>query len=513
MNHIAISPNQHTGATFSKSDFFTPIGYGLEVALPRECNSGDEWLLHIEPLKTDRHLAHTFLTDNLFVASESEILSTVNGNLLFSPNEAVQSVVLPNTPPTIQKNFRSNMIEEFFGHIFVAKGRTLHWTDLHNTWEWTPHPHNEADFREFEWERFNISALVRLGDSLFVHFPNAFYEVVYTGKPTIIRMEAKVHGVGCVTPRALVAHTTIQFFLGPDNFYLWSPYHGLQVIGQDIWHKFIKDNTDSSKVWSFVNKKHNEICWVTDNFIWAFNFEEKHWQKYSKDSLSDQTSVSWTNNPLTINNSPADTDSVIEEVFPNMIENISVLPNAICRDHRGTEELSACVEMTVPFLESDDIDYGDLHFVKKVDLMMIDARGEYPWMGFKLEISGRDYVTEKPRWKDCGFWTQWLPGRQLDFWAVPGKVLKFRFTLQDSLNWNGILPNGGLSLDGKKLDIANGQIIMNGERDDFFGCQFLSPDGTMNCDGQQFVQSVNMFELNAFGERVDLPETLVGPDK
>jgi hypothetical protein len=86
--------------------------------------------------------------------------------------------------------------------------------------------------------------------------------------------------------------------------------------------------------------------------------------------------------------------------------------------------------------------------------------------------------------------------------------------LVDSLSWNGLLLNGGLQLNGIPLDIANGQIIMDGSREDFLGRQFVTLDGTRTLEEMCAGPKVGFFELNSWGERVDLPPQLaVGPDK
>ena len=165
--------------------------------------------------------------------------------------------------------------------------------------------------------------------------------------------------------------------------------------------------------------------------------------------------------------------------------------------------------------------YGDLHLVKRCDLIMLDMRTRYPWLGVRVRVSGRDFVTHPSRWVDCGVWTQAHRGKQIDFRAVAGKVLKFRFELEDGLGWSGLLPNGGLSLDGKRLDIANGEIMMDGTREDFLGRQFAVLDGTQvlgemesqTVGNPELVNHLGFAELNAWGERVDLPQILVGPDK
>lgn len=185
----------------------------------------------------------------------------------------------------------------------------------------------------------------------------------------------------------------------------------------------------------------------------------------------------------------------------------------VCREQGGGDSLSRCVGMTAPYLETDDVSYGDLHLLKRTDLVMLDMRTSFPWVGVKVYVSGRHFMSHPDNWEYCGLWTQELFGKQIDFLAVAGKVLKFKFVLVDGLNLEGVQLNGGLSLDGKRLDVANGEIIMDGSRSDFLGKQSVLLGGTETLDGLAHQSRLNFAEIRAWGERVDLPQSLVGPDK
>ena len=504
MINKVLSTYPHTNALTVPTDAFVSIGEGLEVMLPVGAKSGDSWLITLEHFKTDRPVVHTTQGRETFITSSTELLSQLQSNLVTCPNDTKQVFKLPEREPISQPNHRSDMLVSFFNHLFLVKGRTLWWTDLDNPFEWAPHPHNEADFRIIEWETESATGLTRSADKLYLHFPNAIYEITYVGKPSIVTIVARVHGIGCVTPRSLSVHNTVQFFIGSDNFYAWSPETGLATIGQDVWNRFIAQRGPLHETWSYVDQRNNEICWVSGPNIWAFNFIEKHWQKYSSDGILSHTTVPWL--------APVGSETTIEKDQIDGLENVWVTDSTVCREARFDDDISRCLTMTQPYLESDDITYGDLHFIKRCDLIMLDMQTSFPWTGVRVFLSGRDFVSHPNNWVDCGVWTQDSPGKQIDFRTIMGKVLKFRFELVDSLHWNGLLPNGGLSLNGKTLDIANGEIIMNGNRTDFRGRQFLQLDGTVSIE-QTNTPRLGFAELNAWGERVDLPQTLIGPDK
>ena len=496
----------HTNAIAVNSDSFVPIGFGLEVLLPSDAKNGDSWFIDITQYKTNKPLSHTQQNKETIITSEIELISEIQGNLVITPNSTKHVVNLPNRKPINQLDHKSHSIVSFFNHLFLVKGRTLIWSDLDNIWEWQPHPHNEADFRTLEWESNDATGLVRSGDKLYLHFPNAIYEVNYVGKPTVVSIQQRLHGIGAVAPRTIVVHNTIQFFIGTDNFYAYSTESGLSAIGQDVWKEVVLTLGDINKAWAYVDQVNNEICWVLGEYIWAFNFVEKHWCKYSSNGILAHATLPWAEE---IDESA----TTIEPVKATTIENVFVTSSTVCRNHRFSDGLDQCLEMTVPYLESDDITYGDLHFVKQVDLLMIDARVQFPWTGFRVFVSGKDFVSHPNNWIDCGLWTQEHESKQLDFKRVSGKVLKFKFVLEDGLFWNGLLPNGGLSLNGERLDIANGEIIMDGSRSDFLGRQFTSLDGTTTLGELYDGPKLGFVEFNAWGERVDLPQSLVGPDK
>lgn len=512
MQNIALSNYPLLGAITAREDAFVHIGQGIEVLVPKGAKSGDAWELKLTPFTTPKHLDHTILGHNLFIASNQEILSQIQGNLVVTPNEASATFNIPNTAAKCVQDYRTNMVEAFFNHIFVVRGRTLLWTDLDNVWEWQPHPTNEADFRIIEWESCDATGLARSSDNLYLHFPNAIYEVTYVGKPTIVRITAKVHGIGAVTPRSLVVHNNIQFFIGSDNFYVWSPDVGLNAIGKDVWKKFIAVRGPLNAIWAYVDQRNNEICWVSDSRVWAFNFLEKHWAIYSTDGILDHASSTWTD-PTPGIVAGSEWPTIIDKVSVVGLENLWVTENAVVREQRWNDPLTGCISMSIPFLETDDISYEDQHFEKRTDLVLVDAKSQHPWVGLRVRVSGRNFITHGSRWVDCGLWTQRLPQHQLNFPAVSGKVLKFRFELVDCLAWNGLLPNGGLQLNGIHLDIANGEIIMDGRRNDFLGHQFICADGTQSLAEVVAGQRSGFFEINSWGERVILPSEVYGPDK
>ncbi len=488
------------GALPGSEDAFTPIGFGLEVAIPKEAKSGDFWELSITPLKVNENLAHTHLGGDVFVSNNQELLSQIKGNLLQTGVQENSTHDWKDTSRSLI-NHRSTKIATYFNHIFIAHGKTLWWTDLDNYWNWYPATDSEADFRILDWEKDNITALCLLNEILYIHFPHTIYECTYVGKPTIVRLLNRVTGAGAISSRACVSTKNAMFFLGVENFYIWSPDVGLKEIGQEVWKKFTEQAVDITTTWAYHDKRNNEICWVNNNIAWAFNYIEGHWAKYSTNSALDHTTALWHRDFNNI--ATAETSLTIEPDHWAGIENLWVGCFGVARDARYGDGLGERLPLETPFLETDDVTYGDIHSYKTTDLVVVDAEVEEPWVGVKVLVGGKKRVTEATTWQDCGVWDESMEHK--DFVAVAGKVLRFRFELvHDLICADGSMTaNGGQQLTGKRVDLYDGHVKL---------------DGSKTLHEASYYENVAsgrdwFCEIYAWGERVNLPDRLVGPDK
>lgn len=545
---ILLSSKLQSGPILAHTAGWVSIGDGLEVLLPDGCEDGDTWDIELSPYTTPVHLGNVQVSDTIAISSEVQLLSLIQGNTVYTNNATNLSFDYPDKPSQPQVNHRSSILETLYNHVFLAKGRTLWWTDLDNYWNWFPSPESEADFRTFEWEKNDISGLAKLADVLYVFFPNMIYSVEYTGKPFVVHITCRVHGTGSINHRGITSCKSNLFFLGLDNFYVFSLQGGAQPIGGEIWEKFVNSTSDFTTVWSYVDLIHDEVCWVSGDTIWAFSITNKHWTKYSSNSILDHTTAPWYPTHPIISPSETNTLSSFDKVQPSGAENLWVTEEAVCRDQKETDGLEKCLELTTPYLETDDITYGDIHFHKKVDLLMIDGMYDFPWMGVRVKVSGRDYISEKKKWVECGVWVQDRKSKQIDFPAVNGRVLKFRFELVSDLDFSTSL-NGSCTLNGRRDDVCDGRIVMDGV-EDLQPRQIPTMNGVCELDGKQIhhpeqplewfdwngvlyrycfdlngesyrspitraTVRLNWFDFAAWGERVEIPQALVptGPDK
>lgn len=499
MLNVIISNERIPGARRGDDQTFVPIGYGLEVALPRDVQNGDSWEILVEPFKTEDHLTTAILGGEVFLASPSEQLSVLSRNLVISnnPDNSTEDWLGKSQ---VCKSYRTENIATFFSHIFLAIGRTLFWTDLDNYWNWNPAVDSEADFRIIEWEKEDITALVVLNDVLYIHFPSSIYECQYVGKPTIVRIIKRLTGSGAAFPRTCLATKSALFFMGTDSFYVWAPDAGLKDIGQEVWTMFLEASSTLSSTFAYHDIRNHEICWVNGSFIWAFNYQEGHWAKYSSDGVVDHCTAPWHVDFAPIASST--TDSNIEPDQWNGLENLWIGPCGLVRESRDGDSLARVLPLEQPYLESDDFTYGDIHSYKDTDLVVLDAEIEFPWSEVEVGAAGKRRVSQETTWSTVGVWNEDM--EHLDFVAVVGKALRFRFALKENLlRFDGSqYPNGGQKLDGKKLDLANGSVKADG----------ATKPHELGYGWVEVVPTAKA-ELYAWGERVNLPERLVGPDK
>ncbi len=495
MRSFNIADYRAVNAAESDTRTWLPIGDGLEVCITDFCEDGDAWDIVIKPFKTSSPVVSDIHGDHVFISGLSEPLSIVYGNTVWTCSDTLSSELVRGQHLT-NLNTRSDKMVTYFGHVFMVIGRKLFWSDLDNPNDWHPMQTNEADFRIIEWEKLEITGLIVVEDQLFVHTPSGMYQAVYSGKPAVINIRQRFRGAGAVSQRSLQLYAQIQFFLGSDNFYLWSPDHGLTAIGSDVWLDFCKNRGPLGELWSYHDKRNNEICWVSGDFVWVFNYLEKIWYRFATDGVKCHANVYW------YTQRDGKSDLSVENIWGNDV--------AIGRELRLNEGVSDLFSYSLPYLESDDFTYGDLHFEKRVDLIGFDAWYGHPWRGLKVEVSARDKVSQPVVWKEVGIWEKEQPLEHWDFCTMHGKVLRFKFTLVGGPYYTGRTLNGGLQLNGKLLDVCDGSGKLDGSRT-YYGRDVRRFDGTWLWDNQP--ETYGQFVLQSWGERVDIGTTNVGPDK
>lgn len=501
----------HTAKIISE-EVFIPLGNGIEVLIPPGAQNGDSWEVCVTPFTSPKPLAAAHLSDQTFLSNDEFLLSTINRNLVITNNDPAGVVSFLSKPDKSVPNFSSHKLTQFFNHIFLLIGRTLYWTDLDSYLAWYPDTINEADFRELEGETDNATALIRVNDILFIHFPQTIYIVEYTGKPTVVRILARSHGVGALSQHVIQAHQSAQYFLAIDNFYLYTPESGPKAIGQEIWKNFHRDTPNLSDVWSYLDLINNEVCWVTGDYLYAFNYLEGHWTRYSNEGLLAHTSTPWLRRHFDITHSPAESFSIVENNQITGLENLWLAGSTVCRELRENEIGGSVFGMRAPFLESDDISFGDIFNVKSVNAITFDASYDECYDGVRVLVSARNFVTEKVVWVDVGVWRSEDPLNRLTFKTQSGRILKFRFemVIRENVSDGSRRFNGGQVAAGVFREVSDGSMRFDGKKK-FVGKDVKRWDGKSDFGGKREF-SYGYFELNAWGENIDPPSKL-GPDK
>lgn len=506
------------GRVYSASrNTFIPISMGYEAVFPQDLTVGDSWIMQVFPLTAPigvRHVAvqHTLGRCDHYFTSPQTSLTRLSGNtaievynsrLIHTPQNFAAEVSYPN--------LKARDIEQAFGHLIIPDGNTIRWSDLNSPWLWSPDTSNEADYRILDWECGEITAVVRVNDQIFIHFPTAKYLMSYIGKPAIFNISQQTHGTGAISPTVVIAHKNSQFFIGLDNFYQTHPVDGDIPIGEPVWKRFTEECVEPTATWTYVDQANREICWVYKteegfNRILAFNYVERHWARYSANDILDHISI--LSYKFQLN----------EEVDPPVYERTDTVvgyesrwltANSVLRDVRPGDDIGDILPFEQPFLETDHFTYGDIFNTKDVDLISFDSQYSLPWSGWDIKVSAKQRVTEDSEYEDFGLWRMGM--HHSDSTTKAGHTLQFKFLLNSEILEDGFIVGEGKTWDDTlfvflwdgsyNADLANGLPLRIEEYVGWTGLGLNKVNPDFAC------------VLYAWGERVNLPDTDVGPDK
>ena len=493
------------------NDGFVELFDGLEVQIPEGALPGDSWEILVRPFVLENKAGSATLGDSVFISNEQLLLSEVKGNLVQTHRDTQETEGWVDLTPKATYNIRTPRLVVHYNHIFTAEGRTLRWTDLDNVWNWYPRPTNEADFRTIEWENEDISAIAVVNDILFIHFPTAVYTCEYVGKPSIVRISQRNEGHGAVAQNALVVHKNSQFFMGVDNFYQWSPIEGILPIGEDIWRRIL--SPDINAIHTYVDRIHKEIHWVIGEFIWAFNYVERSWARYSSNDILDHTTVTAMSS-VSFADMIEESGSVFEPDRPEGLYNLVCREDGLYREWEAGDNLTSMVVRDKAFLVSDEQTYGDIHHEKDTDTVVVDGSYGVGLDGFEVSVSAKRYVSDVDEFKSLGFWKHSRQFKQADGGKRSGRSLKFKFEVQDQVaRWDGEWQTEGhLFVEGLRLFTWDGRYKMDDKVKMTEMHRGLWDGGTNYLNGQQRLD-IDQFNLYAWGEKVMIPEPPSGEDK
>ena len=493
------------------TDGFVQLVNGIEVQIPEGAQPGDSWEICVFPYREQNPLSHATLSDSVFVSNNQRLLSEIKSNLVQTHRDTRETEGWNDLPSKATYDFRSAKLAVHHNHIFPARGRTLHWTDLDHVWNWYPRPTNEADFRTIEWESEDITAVVEINDTLFVHFPTAVYSCEYLGKPTIVRINQRNEGHGAVAQNAITTHRNSQFYMGVDNFYQWSPAEGIHPIGEEIWKRIIQP--DIASIITYVDRVNKEIHWVIGEHIWAFNYIERHWSRYSSNSVLSHTTLP-INATTSLQDALDESSSVVERSHVKGLYNLWCKEDGLYRSFEAGDDLARVVGRDNGFLVSDEQTYGDIFGEKMVDKVVVDGSYGVGMDGLIISVSAKRYVSDPDTYKVLDQWRHERQFKQGDGKQLSGRSLKFKFEVRDKVaKWDGkYLSEGHTFVEGLEVSAWNGAVTLDGGTQYRYLHMGLWDGGTTYMNGQMRLD-IGQFMLYAWGERVVLPLSAIGEDK
>lgn len=142
---------------------------------------------------------------------------------------------------------------------------------------------SEADFFDLEPDSLEITGLSYQRSNVIIYARNTIWAASYIGFPGGFRHDPIFPGLGNVFHDAVVRGKELDYFIGPDNFYV---LNGLQPvpIGDNIYERFIEDLADGTKsVRGYLDTRKNQVFWVYNSVAhdgpWSvvYNYQEKSW--------------------------------------------------------------------------------------------------------------------------------------------------------------------------------------------------------------------------------------------
>lgn len=452
-----------------------PLKHGVEFLFPSDAQ-GDtyEWEIEVTKFGTPEFCHHAAFQEQVYITSPGQELAAISGNLVYShmltdyTYDDLNDLTVPRTA------IQATGLSEFFEHLVVVQGNLVIWSGLRDPWMWNQVQHSESDFKLLEWERDPPTALVRVGELLYLHYPQSVYRIEYVGLPSVMRIFRATDNIGAIGNRLCLVHRNIQFFLGMDNFYLWdgTERRNPQPIGDDIWETFLQ-MVDLSSVrdgWSYVDLINHEAVFVfksaagVENGIgFVFNYEEGHWTVCSIEGLVDHMSAYLPDSFSKIADA-TDTIAALTSPIKELEEHIATTSGAwkpsliniwidstsVLIDEDSSDILSELSPQDVPYLESDDFTFGDLHFQKSVNEMVIDADYGPGCDGIDVYGSGRSGVSKPVEYQYLGRWRKDDEFSSFTFRELYGKVMRFKFIPKVMTDGEGL---GSVTIYGWGLSV------------------------------------------------------------
>ena len=180
----------------------------------------------------------------------------------------------------------------FNSHFFLANVGTsagkyftrIQWSDLEAPESWEINPLvSEADFFDLEAGNSEITGLTLQRGNGLIYTSNSIWLATAVGFPGGFRLEPLFTGVGNILHHAVVHNKDVDYFIGPDNFYVLNGFQ-LAGIGDAIWNEFIADCKIAvdATAHGYLDTRANQVFWIytkQDDTLGCvvYNYLEQKW--------------------------------------------------------------------------------------------------------------------------------------------------------------------------------------------------------------------------------------------
>jgi predicted nuclease of predicted toxin-antitoxin system len=175
--------------------------------------------------------------------------------------------------------------------VVGKKPNRVQWSGLGDIETWSVDVATQADYEDLEDSGGWIQKIVA-GDNCYIFREYAIHTMSYVGSPTIFQIDKIENAVGLLSPRSLVSHGRMYFYLGRDGFYVFDGRQSVPI-GTNRINNFFFDDVDLNypqNIQGAIDYKRQIIYWAYPgsgnvngrcNRIIMFNFSKEATKRWS----------------------------------------------------------------------------------------------------------------------------------------------------------------------------------------------------------------------------------------
>ena len=395
-------------------------------------------------IATDRWATTTY-DNRVFFTNRQTPIHVVNASSYVARLDQ-QSLSSVNNAP------KARYIENYFDHLCVAdvdspldgvNPSRFQWSDLYNFGSWGSSRRSEADYYDIlesdDAMISGITGLKRLGSELFIYTSTGIYVVHYVGLPTVFRTDILIPDVGNDFRYGLVATERLHYFISErwSNIFVFNG-QGVIPFVVEIIDFFLGDvNTSAAyrqMTWGYADTVENELVWcyisstsTTYDKEIVFNLRYKKWYVRAAEGLTAFCKGGRICNKISdLSGTISGLTGTIQGLGVEVANQTKFWGDSSGRLLAEKSDGTA-ISQAVPYLETQDLVYGDDTLVKELETMVIQAAlGTAP----ALEV----YISTRENLDDAITYTKlnqnWIPTLREGRLTLPkktGRVVRYKF--------------------------------------------------------------------------------------